>query len=325
MAYPELVDGQVLGRANGLSRESFQRLAWSLERSIGDVAVVSPDRLRFLLLALVCQGHVLLEDCQRVGKTLVAKTMAQSIDAKFARVQCTPDLLPSDITGTSIFNMRDNQFEFRAGPIFSNILLADEINRTGPRTQSALLEAMAEFQVSADGDVRPLPTPFMVIATQNSTESHGVYPLPDSQYDRFLMRMSLGMPSLTQELEILSRARHGLPRPQPVVTTVEVAEMQTCVLNVDVSQPVSEYVVRLARATRDHPLLSNGVSPRGTVLLQRASQGWAALEGRAYVVPEDVKRVAPLVLPHRITVRGGGQVEATDVISEVLDTVDVPV
>ena len=325
MAYPKLVDGRDIGRSNGLTREGFQRLARSLEQSIGDVAVVSADRLRFLLLALVCQGHVLLEDSQGVGKTLVAKTMAQSIDGKFARVQCTPDLLPSDITGTSIFNMRDNQFEFRAGPVFSNILLADEINRTGPRTQSALLEAMAEFQVTTDGDLRPLPTPFMVIATQNSTESHGVYPLPDSQYDRFLMRMSLGLPSLTQELEILSRARRGLPRPLPAVTTAEVAEMQAHVLNVGVSQPVSEYVVRLARATRDHELLSNGVSPRGTVLLQRASQGWAALEGRAYAVPEDVTRVAPLVLPHRIKVRGGGQVEAADVVSDILDSVEAPV
>ena len=319
------VDGQGLGRTNGLTREGFQRHARALEQSIGDVAVVSADRLRFLLLALVCQGHVLLEDSQGVGKTLVAKTMAQSIDGKFARVQCTPDLLPSDITGTSIFNMRDNQFEFRAGPVFSNILLADEINRTGPRTQSALLEAMAEFQVSADGDVRRLPTPFMVIATQNSTESHGVYPLPDSQYDRFLMRMSLGLPSLAQELEILSRAQRGLPSTLPVVTTAEVSEMQTHVLDVSVSKPVSEYVVGLARATRDHPLLSSGVSPRGTVLLQRASQGWAALEGRAYAVPEDVKRVAPLVLPHRIAVRGGGHVDARDVVSEILDTVEVPV
>ena len=325
MAYPKLVDGPDLGHVNGLTQEGFQRLARSLERSIGDVAVVSADPLRFLLLALVCQGHVLLEDSQGMGKTLVAKTLAQSIDGKFARVQCTPDLLPSDITGTSIFNMRDNQFEFRPGPVFCNILLADEINRTGPRTQSALLEAMAEFQVSADGDLHRLPTPFMVIATQNSTESHGVYPLPDSQYDRFLMRMSLGLPSMAQELEILSRTRRGLPHPVPVVSTAEVAEMQTYVLNIGVSSPVSEYVVQLARATRDHPLLSKGVSPRGTVLLQRASQGWAALEGRSYAVPEDVKRVAPLVLAHRITVRGGSQVKPLDVVSEILGSVEVPV
>ncbi len=325
MANPALVNGRDLAPSSGLNQEGFESLVHLLEQSIGGTAVLSPDRLRYLLLAMVCQGHVLMEDSQGVGKTLVAKTLAQSIDGKFGRVQCTPDLLPSDITGTSIFNMRDNRFEFRVGPVFSNVLLADEINRAGPRTQSAPLEAMAEFQVSADGEPRRLPRPFMVIATQNSMESHGVFPLPDSQYDRFMIRMSLGLPTEAQELEILSRSQRGLVEPQPVVATSEVAEMQDYVFNVGVALPVKEYVVRLARATREHELLSEGTSPRGAVLLQRASQGWAALEGRTYVVPEDVKHIAPMVLPHRLTARRGGVVEARDVVGEILDSVEVPI
>ncbi|MCH9011318.1 MAG: AAA family ATPase, partial [Chloroflexi bacterium] len=182
----------------------FQELVSSLVENIAKAVVISQESIRFVVLGLITQGHILLEDTPGVGKTLMAKTLANSIQGKFSRVQCTPDLLPSDITGTSIFNMKESHFEFRPGPVFSNILIADEINRTGPRTQAALLEAMAEFQVSADGDIYPLPRPFLVIATQNMAESHGVFPLPDSQLDRFLIRMSLGIPSVEQEVEILS-------------------------------------------------------------------------------------------------------------------------
>ena len=324
MAYPKLVHSQSFGEPGLITQKSFHEMLASLERNIGAVAVVSDDRLRFLLLALVCQGHVLLEDSPGVGKTLTAKALAQSIDGKFARIQCTPDLLPSDITGTSIYNMSDSQFEFRPGPVFSNILLADEINRTGPRTQSALLEAMAEGQVSADGKMFRLPNPFMVIATQNSLESHGVFPLPDSQMDRFLIKMSLGLPTAEQEMEILSRTERGMRQAETVLTIEDVKDMQEYVNNIDVSVPVKEYMIRLARATRDHTYISSGVSPRGTVLLQHASQAWAAMEGRAYVVPEDVKCVAPMVLPHRMAVRTAGQVDAEELIREILDTVDVP-
>lgn len=324
MAYPKLVQSESFGALGLLSQESFLEMLASLEQNIGAVAVISDDRLRFLLLALVCEGHVLLEDSPGVGKTLTAKTLAQSIDGKFARIQCTPDLLPSDITGTSIYNMSDSQFEFRPGPVFSNILLADEINRTGPRTQSALLEAMAEGQVSADGKLFRLPNPFMVIATQNSLESHGVFPLPDSQLDRFLIKMSLGLPTAEQEMEILSRTERGMKQAETVVSIEDVKEMQDYVMNIDVSVPVKEYMVRLSRATRAHEYISSGVSPRGTVLLQRASQAWAAMEGRTYVVPEDVKHVAPMVLPHRMAVRAAGQVDAEAIIREILDTVDIP-
>ncbi|MQG56377.1 MAG: MoxR family ATPase [SAR202 cluster bacterium] len=314
MAFPKLVQSDSIDDGPMMTQERFKELLGGLENNVSEVVVVSQERLRFLLLALVCQGHVLLEDSPGVGKTLIAKTLAQSIDGEFARVQCTPDLLPSDITGTSIFNVQDSRFEFKPGPVFANILLADEINRTGPRTQSALLEAMAENQVSADGRMYRLPAPFLVVATQNSMESHGVFPLPDSQRDRFLVRMSLGLPTLDQEVEILARTGRGMPSLSPVVTTKDVNEMQEYVASVDVADSVRQYMVRLARATREHTYLSRGVSLRGTVLLQRACQGWAAMDGRTYVVPEDVKDVAPMVLPHRVTLRGANQTDATQFV-----------
>ena len=255
----------------------------------------------------------------------MAKTLARSISGSFSRVQCTPDLLPSDITGTSFFNMHESRFEFKPGPVFSNILLADEINRTGPRTQSALLEAMAEFQVSADGEALPLPKPFMVIATQNMLESHGIFPLPDSQLDRFLIRTSLGLPSVDQEVEILSRAEHGLQEPSAVVSTDDVVAMQEVVRRVNVALPLKEYLAGLAKASREHPLVSMGISPRGTVLLQQAAQGWAAFEDRNYIIPEDVKRVAPMVVSHRIFRRPGSEVTQEEIVQEILETVPVPV
>lgn len=302
----------------------FQQNLDALISNISRTVVVSDETLRYVLLGLVSEGHILLEDKPGVGKTLMAKTLAQSIEGKFSRIQCTPDLLPSDITGTSIYDMQQSQFEFKPGPVFSNILVADEINRTGPRTQSALLEAMAESQVSADGVIYPLPRPFLVIATQNQTESHGIFPLPDSQLDRFLIWTSMGLPTASQELEILSRAERGLPSVSTVVSTADVVYMQSVVRGVNVALPLKEYLVNLVRATREHPLVTRGVSPRGTVLLQRAAQGWAAFEGRNYTVPEDVKRVAPLVLPHRIATRNGSDYGNRDVIQEVLDDVAVP-
>lgn len=325
MAFPRLLHDESSSWSGRLDQVAFHDLLAALEQNINAGVVMSGERLRFLLLALVCQGHVLLEDSPGVGKTLTAKTLANSIQGTFSRVQCTPDLLPSDITGTSIYNMSDARFEFRPGPVFSNILLADEVNRTGPRTQSALLEAMAEGQVSAEGKVMPLPQPFMVIATQNSSESHGVFPLPDSQMDRFLIRMSLGLPTAAQEVEILSRARRDAQSVEAVLTIEDVEAMQGFVRDIAVSLPVKEYLVRLTGATRHHPHVAAGVSPRGTVLLQRASQAWAAMEGRSFVVPEDVKSVATMVLPHRMAIRSAGQYDGETLIRELLDTVDVPV
>ena len=316
--------GEGATAASAAAQQRFQEHLGALVANISGSVVVSEESVRYMLLGLAAQGHILLEDSPGVGKTMMAKALAYSIQGRFSRIQCTPDLLPTDITGTSIFNMQQNQFEFEPGPVFSNVLIADEINRTGPRTQSALLEAMAEFQISADGSPYLLPRPFMVIATQNTTESHGVFPLPDSQLDRFLIRMSLGLPSALEEVEILSRAEHGLSKISPVVSTEDIISMQEVVRGVSVSLPMKEYLVNLARATREHSLITRGTSPRGTVLLQHAVQGWAAFEGRSYAIPEDVKRVALLVVPHRIALRPGADATPEQVVREILETIPIP-
>ena len=300
--------------------ERFSLLASNVAR-----VVVAPQRtIHTALLGLFAQGHVLLEDLPGVGKTLMAKTIAQSIAGEFSRIQFTPDLLPTDITGSSILDLRNNRFEFIPGPLFANIVLADEVNRTGPRTQSALLEAMGEHQVTADGTLRPLPRPFMVIATQNLVESHGTFPLPNSQLDRFLVSINIGLPTPEQELEILSRSEFGLPEVTPVLSAAEVVEMQSVVQRVRVALPVKQYIVNLVAATRDHPAVVVGVSPRGAVSLLRAGQGWAAFGGRDFVVPEDIKEVAPIVLSHRIVADRSAGMTARDIIQEILDSVSVP-
>ena len=288
------------------------------------VVVASERTIHFALLGLFAEGHILLEDLPGVGKTLLAKTIAHSIAGQFSRIQFTPDLLPTDITGTSIFDLKQSEFQFVPGPIFANIVLADEVNRTGPRTQSALLEAMGENQVTADGSRRPLPRPFMVIATQNLVESYGTFPLPNSQMDRFMISMNIGLPTHQQELEILSRPEHGLAEVSPVLSAGDVVEMQELVRGVQVALPVKQYIVNLVVATREHPSLAVGVSPRGAVALLRASQGWAAFSGRDFVVPEDAKEVAPLVLCHRAVPDGSAGVTSTEIIRELLDSVPVP-
>ena len=307
-----------------ISQERFQNRLDRLTANVTDRVIVTEDKLRFVLLGLLTDGHILLEDTPGVGKTLLAKTLAQSIDGEFARVQCTPDLLPSDITGSFIYNQREVSFEFLPGPIFSNVLLADEVNRTGPRTQSALLEAMGEGQVSMDGEIRKLPRPFIVIATQNSVESHGIFPLPDSQLDRFLVSTSLGRPSADDEVRILSLEESGPDTVRPVLTAADVLGMQARVRSVSVAMPVKQYIVALCRATGEHPLAQRGVSPRGTVLLQRASQGWAAMDGRDYVLPDDVKTVAPAVLTHRMVARPGSAITPAELVGEALSDTPVP-
>lgn len=279
---------------NGVSQSSwFEHRFAALTENVAKVVVASPRTIHFALLGLFSQGHLLIDDLPGVGKTLLAKTIAQSIDSRFSRIQFTPDLLPTDITGTSVFDMRQNQFQFMPGPIFSNIVLADEVNRTGPRTQSALLEAMGEQQVTVDGSARPLPRPFMVIATQNEVESYGTFPLPNSQLDRFLISINIGLPGPEQQLEILSRSEHGLQPVSPVLSADEVVEIQQVVAAVQVALPVKQYIVNIVSATREHPQIATGVSARGAVLLLRAAQGWASFSGRDFVVPEDVKEVAP--------------------------------
>ncbi|MFQ6029749.1 MAG: AAA family ATPase [Dehalococcoidia bacterium] len=301
--------------------ERYERLV----QNVASVVVTSPENIKLALLGLFAQGHILLEDLPGVGKTLLAKTIAASIDGRFSRIQFTPDLLPSDITGTSVFDMQQQTFQFVPGPIFANIVLADELNRAGPRTQSALLEAMAESQVSADGTVRPLPRPFLVIATQNMIESYGTYPLPNSQLDRFMVTMSLGLPTREQEVEILRRAERRATEVAPVLTTGEVARMQDIVLNIDVVPSVVEYIVNLAAASRESSYFSVGVSPRGSAALLRACQGWAAFDGRPFVIPEDVKKLAPYVWGQRVQVSSQeGRASGHAAIEQLLQSAPVP-
>ncbi|MBI4219967.1 MAG: MoxR family ATPase [Chloroflexi bacterium] len=295
-----------------------------LEKNIAGVVVTQGRVVRLAVLGLLAGGHVLVEDVPGVGKTLLAKTLAQSIDCTFKRIQFTPDLLPSDVTGTSVYDMRSMTFDFLPGPIFASIVLADEINRTGPRTQAALLEAMAERQVSIEGAVRNLPSPFMVIATQNLAESHGTFPLPDSQLDRFLVSMRMGLPARDAEVEILGRSQMGMPSARPVVTGARVCEMQATVRRIEVALPLKQYIVDLVAATRVAPGVAHGVSPRGGAALQRAAQTWAAMDGRSYVAPEDVKSVAPHVMAHRLILSPGHDRSQSQIVSEVLARIPVP-
>ena len=302
-------------------------LAKDVEKLAGMVSsvVVAPEKTVLLaLLGLFAQGHVLLEDLPGVGKTLIGKTIARSIACDFKRIQFTPDLLPSDITGTTVFDMRASQFNFVAGPIFANIVLADEINRAGPRTQSSLLEAMAEFHVSVDGEVKKLPEPFMVIATQNFAESHGTFPLPDSQKDRFLISIGIGLPSARGEVEILERSVHGMPEASPVISASRVREMQRTVMSIDVSTSVREYIVNIARATRQHPAVRTGLSPRGGAALQRAAQAWAAFAGKGFVTPGDVSEIVGSVVAHRLMLPAGNDISAEEIVAEVVESVPVP-
>lgn len=305
--------------------DSFPDRFDRLVNNVASVVVTSRRNIQLALLGLFAQGHVLLEDLPGVGKTLLAKTIAASIEGKFSRIQFTPDLLPSDITGTSVFDMRNQTFDFVSGPIFANVVLADELNRAGPRTQSALLEAMAEGQVSADGVLRPLPRPFVVIATQNLIELYGIYPLPNSQLDRFMVSMTLGLPTPEQEMEILLRSEHGLAPVASVLNTVEVAEMQETVLKVMTAPSVKQYIVNLAASSRQHGDIAVGVSPRGSAALLRACQAWATFAGRSFVVPEDVQDLAPYVWGHRIVLGPDAPVSSgRQAISQLLKSVPVP-
>lgn len=305
--------------------ESFPSRFERLVDNVASVVVTSRRNIHLALLGLFAQGHLLLDDLPGVGKTLLGKTIVASIDGTFSRIQFTPDLLPSDITGTSVFDLHNQTFEFVPGPVFANVVLADEVNRAGPRTQSALLEAMAEGQVSADGVVRPLPRPFLVIATQNMIESHGIFPLPNSQLDRFMVSMTLGLPTPEQEMEILVRWEGGLPPVAPVLTAAQVVEMQDVVLKVEVALSVKQYIVNLAAASRQSEDIAVGASPRGSAVLLRVCQGWAAFAGRSFVVPEDVQELAPYVWGHRVLVGPDAPTPSgRESISRLLESVPVP-
>jgi MoxR-like ATPase len=282
------------------------------------------------LIALFAGGHLLIEDVPGTGKTMLARSIARCVDGVFRRIQFTPDLLPADITGTSVFNQKNAEFEFRPGPIFANVVLADEINRATPKTQSSLLEAMEEFQVTADGVTRPLPRPFFVVATQNNVEYQGTFPLPESQLDRFAMRVSMGYPSPRDEVAILNSqtAGHPIERVRPIITGAEVEELRTAARGVRVADPVREYIVDLANATRESPSLALGASTRSSLDLMHCSQVRAFLAGRAHVLPDDVKEMAIPVLAHRVIAHPEARLRGEDagrIIGALLRQVPVPV
>ncbi|WP_245805762.1 AAA family ATPase [Bacillus alkalicellulosilyticus] len=297
--------------------------------NIEQVVVGKREEIELSLVALLAGGHVLLEDVPGVGKTVLVKAIAKSIGAEFKRIQFTPDLLPSDVTGVSIYNQKTMTFEFRPGPVMANVVLADEINRTSPKTQSALLEALEESHVTVDGETRALTKPFFVMATQNPIEYAGTYPLPEAQLDRFLMKIKLGYPSMNDEIEVLSRVEkaHPIESVEAVLSLDELISLQTAVKEVYVDHLVKEYIIEIVNASRYHDAVRLGVSPRGSISLMKAAQAYAYLQEREFVIPDDVKHIAPYVLPHRIVVKSDMQfseVTQEGVIRELLGRVKVP-
>jgi MoxR-like ATPase len=301
-----------------------------LRENIGKAVLGKPDVVKLVITALLAGEHILLEDVPGVGKTLIGKAIAKSISGKFTRLQFTPDLLPSDITGSSIYNATKSEFSFHPGPVFANVVLADEINRAPPRTQSALLEAMGEGQVSVDGETHRLPLPLLVIATQNPFEFEGTYLLPESQLDRFLLRITVGYPAREFELKLLTSHRDGEPVDQlhPVINLQQILDLQQQVRQVYVEQSIANYLLDIVHATRGSNQVQVGVSTRGTLAYYRAAQSLALVEGRDHVIPEDIKRLAVPVLSHRIVPRGmlpGADRSATEeIIHQLLKTVTVP-
>lgn len=308
---------------------TFATVIGSIADNMAQVIQGKEEVIQLTLLCLVSEGHLLVEDVPGVGKTSLAKALARSIDCSFGRVQFTPDLLPSDVVGVNVWNREANRFEFRPGAIFASVVLGDEINRASPKTQSALLEAMAESQVTVDGETYRLQPPFMVIATQNPIEHEGTYPLPESQLDRFLMRVSVGYPDRHSELDVLDTHADAdaLARLSPVVAAADIVGLAAAVRTVHVAPSLKGYLVDLAEATRRHPYLLLGMSPRATLAMQRVARARAAAADRNYVIPDDFKALAEPVLAHRLIVTPEAQlqgVRAADVLTEILDAVPVP-
>jgi MoxR-like ATPase len=299
-----------------------------IRRAVASVVVGNEEALDQLLIALLCRGHVLVEDVPGVGKTLLARSLASVLGCDFTRIQLTPDVLPSDITGSNVFNQRTAEFEFRPGPIFTQILLADEINRATPRSQSALLEAMEERQVTSDGVTHRLPEPFFLLATQNPIELEGTFPLPEAQLDRFILRVTLGYPSHEEEFEILRRFEHDIePALEPVTDSAELLELQRRRASIFVDDDVRAYLVAVARETRSDPRLTLGASPRATLALHRAAQARALLNDREFVLPDDIKALAVPVLAHRLILDPTARLRGTsteEILAEILERLAVP-
>jgi MoxR-like ATPase len=309
---------------------------WTAERGatiideIESVIVGKRQAVETAVIGLLCSGHILIEDIPGVGKTMLAKALAGALGAVYRRIQFTPDLLPADVTGTSIFNQKTGEFAFRPGPVFANVLLADEINRATPKTQSSLLECMEEFQVTVDGTTHVLERPFFVVATENPIEYRGTYPLPEAQLDRFLMRVSMGYPSAEQEVVVLDRQvkEHPIHSVKAVVAKEDVLRMQQQIKDVHIDPSLKQYLVELVSATRNHPVLALGASPRASLGLMRTGQARAALHEREFVLPDDIKALAPAVLCHRLILKPEarvGRADAAQLVAEIVDTVPVPV
>lgn len=306
--------------------EEVQDLSLRLMQNIEKVIVGKSEVIRLILISLLCRGHMLLEDVPGMGKTMLVRTLAKSLGCSFKRIQFTPDLLPSDVLGVSIFNQNTSEFEFRPGPVMSQIVLADEINRTSPRTQASLLECMEEEQVTVDGFTYKLPNHFMILATQNPVEYEGTFPLPEAQLDRFIIKANLGYPSFNEEIEMLERLekKHPIEDITPVFEIDRLAELQHKVSESFIEETLKDYIVRMVHATRNHPDIALGASPRGSLALMKTSKAMAALNGRNYVIPDDIKAMFGPVITHRLVLQADALItgrRAEEVVSDVLASV----
>ena len=309
--------------------QEIQNLAERITSNVAKVIVGKREAIQLTVTSLLCQGHLLIEDVPGTGKTMLAKSLARSLGCSFNRIQFTPDMLPSDVTGVSIFNQKTNEFEFRAGPVMAQIVLTDEINRATPKTQAALLEAMEERQVTVDGKTHPLPQPFLVLATQNPIEYEGTFPLPEAQMDRFLMRISLGYPSTRDEIQMLRDQQliHPIVDLEQVVSLDELLSAQQGIKEVRISPDLEQYIVDLVDATRNHSEVYLGASPRGSLALYRSAQARAAMQARDYVLPDDIKTQAVPTLAHRLIVGSAArirEVDARDIIQELIEKMPIP-